>query len=516
MNYYTKDRDNLRILCDLTNVYLELNKRPKAIPHIQRAIKAFEKSQISVKQGIVIAELAIKVWKQGNYKSKSDDNIRLDYTSDRMMILIDIQNHVNVLLRMRDPILGQKVSLLLAYVKECAGQFQDALALLSDLITAQAEHVDLSFVILRAANILKHINSNEQAIEYLEFLQDEPPVADGFGKTHCIALLIALYEVSGDHYKVLLEKAYDDLIESKINDLSSGKKPESNKKKIEANITKKAPSKSSEAFEMLAIQAIDRCEYVFAATMMQTALKKAPNKPKVWHLLAEVYLIIGEKKKSIEAAEKAFTLIPSNPDLRNLLLQINPDKFVEKVRSIGLSENLIKDHSSRGKEETAAGGNVKLQKVGDHDEEEGGWFTQLAAKAKETIKEATASNVKTPEQRAKEAAEKEKKRKEKIAAKEKKKKEKEARLKAAEAKKNRNKRDPSIPAKPPKPVYDKDAFELINQIRSGEFEDHIYDKDLQILAKIQQKVAQAEKELAERKALMKKKKMGEVKDEDEK
>lgn len=339
-----------------------------------------------------------------------------------MMILVDIQNHINILLRMRDPILGQKVALLLAYVKECAGQFQDALALLSDLITAQAEHVDLSFVILRAANILKHINGNEQAIEYLEFLQDEPPVADGFGKTHCIALLISLYEVSGDHYKVLLEKAYDDLIESKINDLSTGKKPESNKKKIEASITKKAPSKSSEAFEMLAIQAIDRCEYVFAATMMQTALKKAPNKPKILHLLAEVYLLLGEKKKSIETAEKAFTLIPSNPDLRNLLLQINPDKFVEKVRTIGMSQNLLKDHGNRGKDDGEGSNNVKLQKVGDHDEEEGGWFTQLAAKAKETIKEATTKNTKTPEERAKEAAEKEKKRKEKVASKEKKKK----------------------------------------------------------------------------------------------
>jgi tetratricopeptide (TPR) repeat protein len=433
-------------------------------------------------------------------------------TIDRMMILVDIQNHINILLRMRDPILGQKVSLLLAYVKECAGQFQDALALLSDLITAQAEHVDLSFVILRAANILKHINGNEQAIEYLEFLQDEPPIADGFGKTHCIALLISLYEVSGDHYKVLLEKAYDDLIESKMNDLSAGKKPESNKKKIEANVAKKAPSKSSEAFEMLAIQAIDRCEYVFAATMMQTALKKAPNKPKILHLLAEIYLLLGEKKKSIEAAEKAFTLIPSNPDLRNLLLQINPDKFVEKVRTIGMSENLIKDHGNRGKEEANTTG-VKLQKVGDHDEEEGGWFTQLAAKAKETIKDATTKNTKTPEERAKEAAEKEKQRKEKLAAKEKRKKEKEARVKAAKERK-KNYRDLSLPAKPPKPIYDKAAFELINDIRSGEFDEHIYDKDLQILAKIQQKVAAAEKELADKKALIKKKKMGEIKDDD--
>ena len=78
---------------------------------------------------------------------------------------------------------------------------------------------------------------------------------------------------------------------------------------------------------------------------------------------------------------------------------------------------------------------------------------------------------------------KEKKRKEKLASKEKKKKEKEARVKAAKERK-KNYRDLSLPAKPPKPVYDKEAFELINQIRSGEFEDHIYDKYLQILATV--------------------------------
>ena len=76
-----EDKDNIRILLDLTTIYLDINKRIKAVPHIIKAIKSFEKSQISIKQGIAIAELAIKVWKSGNYKAKTDDNIRLDFSS---------------------------------------------------------------------------------------------------------------------------------------------------------------------------------------------------------------------------------------------------------------------------------------------------------------------------------------------------------------------------------------------------------------------------------------------------
>jgi hypothetical protein len=53
---------------------------------------------------------------------------------------------------MRDPVHSDLISLKLAYVKECSGSLQDAISILSDLITAQASNnVDLSYIILRAA-----------------------------------------------------------------------------------------------------------------------------------------------------------------------------------------------------------------------------------------------------------------------------------------------------------------------------------------------------------------------------
>ena len=54
--------------------------------------------------------------------------------------------------------------------------FQDSLSILSDLITTQASNgVDLTLIIFKAAILLKHLGSFTQAIEYLEFLIDDPP-----------------------------------------------------------------------------------------------------------------------------------------------------------------------------------------------------------------------------------------------------------------------------------------------------------------------------------------------------
>ena len=56
---------------------------------------------------------------------------------------------------MRDPSTIDYVSLKLAFVKESMGALQDAISILSDLITAQASNgVDLSFIILKAAGML--------------------------------------------------------------------------------------------------------------------------------------------------------------------------------------------------------------------------------------------------------------------------------------------------------------------------------------------------------------------------
>jgi hypothetical protein len=125
---------------------------------------------------------------------------------------------------------------------------KEALGILSDLITLQATEVDLSLIILRAAVVLKHMDINERAIEYLEYIVDEPPTADGYTKIHTQALLTLIYEQSGDQFRVVLEKAYEDLFQLYITELKAGKRPMSNQKKVDEMLFEKSFAKSSEVW----------------------------------------------------------------------------------------------------------------------------------------------------------------------------------------------------------------------------------------------------------------------------
>jgi hypothetical protein len=81
--------------------------------------------------------------------------------------------------------------------------------------------VDLSYVILKAALLLKHIGSSryKQCIEYLEYLLEDPPTSENMTRTHVLAVLLLVYEQGGPKYQVLLSKHYKDLAESYHSDM---------------------------------------------------------------------------------------------------------------------------------------------------------------------------------------------------------------------------------------------------------------------------------------------------------
>ena len=145
------------------------------------------------------------------------------------MFLNGIKEVLTELARMRDPSVHDIVNLKLAYIKECTGGLQDAISILSDLITAQASNgVDLSFIILRAAVLIKHMGGTDQAIEYLEFLQDDPPVAAGYGQTHVLAFMTLVLEQVKGHKRDagLIAAMYDKLKKVYIKEMSSTNKGE--------------------------------------------------------------------------------------------------------------------------------------------------------------------------------------------------------------------------------------------------------------------------------------------------
>mgnify|MGYP003387471186 CR=1 FL=1 len=186
-------------------------------------------------------------------------------------MLLNVDRVLSIVERMNDQGLSHRVAVQLAGVRALRGEIVEALATYSDLITVQAMDagVEYTYIIFQAAVLLKHIGQNTQAIEYLEFLIDDPPVSDGYSKMHMLAFLTLVYEQSGSHYSIVKERTYTDLLHAYTSELSAGKRPQTNLKKIEGMLSQKNISESSEIWEMLGLQAIERCDYVFAIELLR-------------------------------------------------------------------------------------------------------------------------------------------------------------------------------------------------------------------------------------------------------
>jgi tetratricopeptide (TPR) repeat protein len=484
------------------------------------------RNEIAIRDGVRIVGLATSFWKQEKYVNKSTAGLRINTSDSRSNLL---RQTISVVGTVRKEIVKaaaapalptekdvneQAIALQLSFLRESLGEYQESLSLLSDLISANAMETgfDLTYIIFRAAVILKHMGANKQAIEYLEFLVDDPPANDGYSKMHILAFLILVYEQSGPEYRIVLEKSYAELQVVYSAHLTDGdaKRPVTNQKKIDNLLSKKPISQSSEIWEMLALQAVDRCDYVLAAELLYLATEKAPSKGKLLHLLAEVYFLLNERENSVKVAERAFETQSNNSELRNLLLTVNPEKWIDRLRTVAViskDANMTKEEEER-RLSAAVKSPMKKSSIESESEvsqQDVGWLAKFKARASETISilhEDGPSGLlssmgisKTPEQRAREAAEKERRRKERQARKDK---------KIADAMRReqndlsrRKKRDPLVdgPARPPKPIYSEESIKLISAVRVSDGSGmHLYDPHLLALANIRQLVEKDEKD----------------------
>ena len=333
-----KSPNDLDSVCRLASLYLDDNKLSKSKPHADHALSLFKKSKsITVKQGVDVADMLVKYWKCEKFVNKAD--LRIVLSEERNQVLNSAEDVLKTVIAKKDSEYGQLLSLKMAFVKESRGEFQPALALLSDLIAIQATNqVDLSFIIFKAAVLLKHVGQPKQCIEYLEFIMDDPPVQDGYTRTHVAAFLTHTYEQSGDKYKVFLPKAYKDLQEAFAADM-----PAASQKLIRSLGKGNNFSQSCELWEILALQALDRCDYILAVEFLSQAIAKAPGKGKLLHVLAEVYTLLKQKDKAIACAEEAYTVMPQSSELRNLLLQIAPKVWTEKLRHMAPTTSIAQE-----------------------------------------------------------------------------------------------------------------------------------------------------------------------------
>lgn len=303
-----KSPDNLDLLLQLAELYMQLGRRSKISLYVVASVRCFLTTPGTVEKGLITVATAMRFWRAERYSNK--EQLRLNITAERSDVLMNCERILVLLDAMNDAEHTHRISLQLANTKALRGEVADALAIYSELITVQAMDcgVEYTYIIFQAAILLKHIGQNAQAIEYLEFLIDDPPVSDGYSKMHMLAFLVLVYEQSGSHYSIVKERTYEELLGAYQSELSKGNRPVTNLKKIENMLSRKSIGESSEIWEMLGLQAIERCDYILAIELMRQAVLKVTTKSRLFFLLAELYFITNNFDQSLLMAEKAFAL----------------------------------------------------------------------------------------------------------------------------------------------------------------------------------------------------------------
>ncbi len=133
---------------------LKMNLKPRAMTCIELGTNYWKRNQFSVERLFEFACSLISFWKYEKYTKK--DTIRVNLSIERKAYLLQAQEILQTMALQRPEIsMRYKISLKLAYVKECLGLLQQSLSILSDLITAEAEDgVELAYIIFKAASIL--------------------------------------------------------------------------------------------------------------------------------------------------------------------------------------------------------------------------------------------------------------------------------------------------------------------------------------------------------------------------
>ena len=203
-----KNPQDVASLVSLVDLYLRVDNIPKSREAVEQLFLYFDdNASIPSTDALSIVNAVIGYWKTNRYSKRG--SLRLNISEDRKQVIVKLCSMMEKVIPGLNPSLKSQERLNNAYYRECMGNIPESLGILSDLIAAQTPDLDLTVVIFKAAVLLMYIGGNNvQAIEYLEFLTDEPPENEGYTRTHVLALLAALYESSGDHYAVVLEQTY--------------------------------------------------------------------------------------------------------------------------------------------------------------------------------------------------------------------------------------------------------------------------------------------------------------------
>mmetsp|Transcript_15218 Transcript_15218/g.25266 ORF Transcript_15218/g.25266 Transcript_15218/m.25266 type:complete len:601 (+) Transcript_15218:90-1892(+) len=350
-----KDPENFQHYGQLIELLLRDGNIARAKILLEQGREVNKKHNIGVESRYNFACSCVSVWRTDRYTRR--DTVRLNTSDERKEMLYGAED-VLIALANGDASTGpfqQRVMAKLAHVKECLGLHAESLALLSELITMEADTgVELAYIIFKAAVILEHMGETAQAIEYLEFLQEDPPTTEGIGLTHVLGYLALCFENKGSIYLVALEGTYGPLQEAYLADIA--KANPAAVYDVEKKFTKKSIKESSDVWETLGLQALERCEMTMAFGLLHLASKKAPGKAALLHSCAELEQMFGRKDEALAYAKKAYKLQSTNADLRNLMLTLDPDSMRDKLRTAAKTRHANISEEEEDKRIAAMGG----------------------------------------------------------------------------------------------------------------------------------------------------------------
>lgn len=365
-----KDPDNFQHYGQLIDLLLRDGNTARAKILLEQGREVNKKHNIGVESRYNFACSCVSVWCTDRYTRR--DTVRLNTSDERKEMLYGAED-VLISLANGDASTGpfqQRVMAKLAHVKECLGLHAESLALLSELITMEADTgVELTYIIFKAAVILEHMGETAQAIEYLEFLQEDPPTTEGIGLTHVLGYLALCFENKGSIYLVALQGTYGPLQESYLTDIAKANPAAVHD--VEKKFVKKSIKDSSDVWETLGLQALERCEMTMAFGLLHLASRKAPGKAALLHSCAELEQMFGRQEEALAFAKRAYKLQNTNADLRNLMLTLDPDSMREKLRTAAKTKQTNISVEEEDKRIAAMGGGQSRLKFMAEDKDSG-------------------------------------------------------------------------------------------------------------------------------------------------
>jgi hypothetical protein len=116
-----------------------------------------------------------------------------------------------------------------------------------------------------------HLGREEQALDYLDFIQEDAPIESGYGRAHVLALLSAIYEGRGTKFRHMLETVENSFQHARELELPflleyAERKRASSEPTSAHSFVKFSGAKIWETF---ALQALSKGDYVYAIEMLK-------------------------------------------------------------------------------------------------------------------------------------------------------------------------------------------------------------------------------------------------------